>query len=796
MKTTKRIILSVTAILFFILTSLMLYICCVKHGAIPVYEGNMVLEGLDEEVRIYFDERGMPHIYAGTEKDLYYATGWVMARERLWQIDLIRRATRGRLSELFGSDYVNTDISLRSLSMTEKSKIVLENAEPEILQAVQYYCDGVNKYIADARRTLPPEFHILRYRPEAWTPEDVANIIGYMGWDLASGTLSEDLFNYRLLNRLGEEVATQIIPDWKEINSYVYPDFNLDDQHYEALFSYIKASEKPAGLGISLFSGSNNWAVSGDRSATGMPVLSNDMHLGLGSPGIWIQIHQVVPGKLNVTGVAVPGQPFVVAGHNEHIAWGLTNLMVDDIDLFVEKTDSTMQGMYYFNGEWREMEKREEVIKIKGGGEIRENIFFTHRGPIISGMRNIRDAVVSMRWSGYDTSDELYTIYKLNRASSWDEFRDALSHFRSISQNFAYADVYGNIGMNAGGGIPLRKGHGTMIRDGATDEYDWTGYVPFDRLPSVFNPENGFVSSANNKTVSDDYPYYISTSFSMPYRIDRIRKMLSAGEKHDIADMKRMITDQTSEYASLLVPLILNSIEGIPLSGSEEKAAALLRDWDMVMSADKEAPSVFEFFRPAFAKEVLGKKLGNLYKEVPGVYRDYYIYRLLLKVGDKSCPATVTEDEYIDISEKITSAFRTAVSKLEDHCISIGMSDWKWGDIHKLVLEHPIGSVRIIDRIFVLNSPAYRTGGSNHTVCPYSYGSGFSVNHGASQRHIYNTADWDDSWSIIPTGNSGIPGSPYYLSQTAKYVEGGFYRDYFSEEAVRKNSISTLILKP
>lgn len=795
MKTLKRIIAAIAVIMAIALIFALLFVNSARNGAKPVYDGELTLRGLDDEVNVFFDERGMPHIYATTEKDLYFATGFLMARERMWQMDLIRRATKGTLSEIFGKDFIETDLFLRSLCMTDKSKMVLANSEPEILLALQWYCDGVNRYIANAGRKLPPEFRVLMYRPDPWTPEDIANIIGYMGWDLASSSLSEDIFNYRMAKKYGAEFASVIIPDWKASESYVFPGFTLDKRLLDEAATFLSSVEKLRNLGVASFSGSNNWAVSGSRTTTGMPLLANDMHLDLNSPGIWMQIHQVVPGKLNVTGVAVPGQPCVISGHNEKIAWGMTNLMVDDVDLFIEVID-TAQGTYLFNGNWMEMEKREELIKVKGGGEETRTLWFTHRGPIISEMRGIGDAALSMRWSGYDLSNEIFSVYMANRASSWEDFRNAISRFRSISQNFVYADIDGNIGLHTGGGIPVRKGHGTIIRDGSTDEYDWTGYVPFEHLPYSYNPAEGFVASANNKTVSDDYPYYIATSFAMPYRINRIRYMLAEKEIMGIDDFKRMITDQRSDYAAILVPPLLNSFDKIVLTNANEvKAFALLKQWNNEMSADEEAPSVFEFFRIALARELIADELGDMYGSLPGVYRDYYIYRVIMSGPDRWVDKASTA-EFESLNEIMRMAFRTAIKDLASEAESRGLSGWKWGDLHTMTLEHPMGSVNLVNRLFRLNSPVYRVGGSYHTVSPYSYGSGFRVNNGASQRHIYNTADWDESYSIIPSGNSGVPSSRYYLSQSERYVEGKFYRDHFTEKAVRENSVHKLILSP
>jgi penicillin amidase len=656
------------------------------------------------------------------------------------------------------------------------------------------FVDGVNKYILDAGNKLPPEFKILSYKPDPWTLGDQANIIGYMGWDLASDNLYADIFNYRLVKKFGLEKANELIPDWKAVKSSVFPDFKLNEKTLKEVEVFIKSMDKLQALGITTFSGSNNWAVSGKRTETGKPVLSNDMHLSFGSPGIWIQMHQVIPGKLNVTGVIVPGQPLVVAGHNEKIAWGMTNLMVDDIDLFAEKINPADTNQYFFNGQWKNMKIREEIIKIKGGTQETLRLRFTHRGPVISNFQGINDAVLSMRWSGFDNSDEIKAVYKLNRASNWDEFRSAISTFRSVSQNFAYADVDGNIGLNTGGGIAIRKGNGTIIRNGETDEFDWKGYVPFEQLPYSFNPDTGYVSSANNKTVSEQYPYYISSEFAMPYRINRIRQMLGEKDVFGIEDFKRMINDQHSDYAALLTPIILKIGDKSNEFNPEERFAFnSLKGWDYEMNMNLSAPSVFEFFRTSLAGNLLGDEMGVLYQQMNSTVRDYYIYRIL-KDGPDEWVDDVNTQQKETLDDIVLKSFKDCIRNISSQ-YGPDTTKWKWGDIHKITLSHPLGSVKALDKIFSFNSRKYSIGGSNHTVSPYSYRAGFKVNHGASERHIFNTANWDESLTVIPTGISGIPASEFYMSQTETYLQGKFYKDAFTEGAVKAAAKYTLVLK-
>ncbi|MCD4770185.1 MAG: penicillin acylase family protein, partial [Bacteroidales bacterium] len=520
----------------------------------------------------------------------------------------------------------------------------------------------------------------------------------------------------------------------------------------------------------------------------------NDMHLGLSSPGIWIQMHLVIPGKLNVTGVVIPGEPFIIAGHNDRIAWGETNLMVDDIDLYLEKTNPE-KTKYYCDGEWHDIETVDEIIKVKKGDDQALQIKYTHRGPIISGFRDVEEADLSMRWSGNDISNELMAGYLLSKVASWDDFREAISYFNTASQNFAYADVDGNIGLHIGGGIPIRELHGAFIMPGDSSRYDWKGYVPKDQLPNSYNPVSGAVSSSNNKTVDADYPYYIGTYYSMPYRINRVREMLDDKEIFDVEDFKRMITDRRSNFAETLIPLLVDVLKsGDELNGLDKEVAEALYLWDYTMSEDLFTPTFFEYFTDVLTDELLADDMGDFYSGFSGRVKDYYLLMIMLKKHDLYIDNIMTDK--IEILDDILIDSFSKTVKLLSEKYSVNTSGWVWGDLHQFTAEHPLSSVKILDKIFKLNSEPFRVGGSNHTVSPYSYKGDFRIDHGASERHIYNTADWDESYTVIPTGNSGIPASEFYLSQTKTYCEDGFYKDHFSKEAVLKAAIYTMTIKP
>jgi penicillin amidase len=788
----KKVLLVIASLIAIALIIIFVIIQRISNSGKPIYEGETDLPGLRGKVEVIRDERGMPHIYAENDNDLYMAVGYVMAQERLWQMDLIRRATTGRLSEIFGEDYVETDLFLRSLRMNDKSEMVLKSMDKEILSCIESFVDGVNHYIEQAGNDLPPEFRILRYKPEPWSALYTANIIGYMGWDLASGNLAGDVMTYKMIQELGEEISKKLIPYYNYTGTIVYPDFKLDNELLAEVASAVSSMDRTADLGLTSFTGSNNWAVSGERSQTGLPLFSNDMHLGLNSPGIWIQMHQVIPGELNVTGVVVPGEPFVVAGHNEDIAWGMTNLMVDDIDLYRETLNED-GSKYFLDGDWQDLQVEKELIKT-GKEEIEREIRYTHRGPLISAFRNIKDAELSMRWSGNDYSNEVRSVYLLNRAGDWDEFNNAISSFNAISQNFIYADVNGNIGLHAGGGVAIREKHGALIMPGDSSLYDWGAYVPHNELPYSYNPDCGSVSSANNKTVDKDYPYYIGTYFARPYRINRIREMLEEKEIFGLDDFKRMIVDRKSNKVELIIPRLTEILSATELDGLEKEVADELAGWDCVMSPDSFSPTFFEYYVNVLKTDLLADDMGDFYRELSGTIKDYYLFMLISGEHDLFIDNKNT-DMVEDLNSIMLTSFHNTINLLIE-TYSDNTSDWTWGDIHRFTAEHPLGSVKILDRLFKLNVGSYRVGGSNHTVSPYSYTSNFVINHGASERHVYNPADWDESYSVIPTGISGVPSSEFYCSQTERYCNDEFYKDHFTREAVEAALKYSMILKP
>jgi penicillin G amidase len=790
MKTLKRILAAILVLLLLVIIIGFFLVRNVSRKALPDYNQNIELTGLTGEVVVYRDIHAVPHIYAENEHDLYLAVGYVMAQDRLWQMDFLRRVGMGRLSEIFGEVMVDNDHFLRALRIPEKSEMVLAQLDEDILKALEAFREGVNQYIEKHQNKLPPEFTILGYKPEPWELTHSVNLIGYMAWDL-TGSYHPEIFLHKVRNILDEEKFLELVPELAHHKTYVHPDLSAEKP--SDLFSLLDKASNLRNLGIEIFSGSNNWAVSGGKSATGKPILANDMHLSFGSPGIWYQMHHVIEGKLNVTGVVLPGAPQVVVGHNERIAWGMTNVYVDEMDFYLETVDPGNPDFYLYNGEWKKMIVSEEKIAVKGGDTVTKEIRFTHRGPIVSSFKKIEDQAISMQWTGNLLSNELRTIHLLNRAANWEDFRDAASTMISVSQNIIYADVDGNIGMQTATGAPIRKdGNAIFIYPGETDQYDWYGLLPFEKLPYTFNPAQGHISSANNRTTDNDYSYYIGYWYARPHRAERIIEMLNEKEKLGVEDYKKMMVDHKSKHVEIylgdLVDVLSNASS---LSTNEQAAFENLKNWDMVLTSNSIATTVFEKFYLKFLKNIALDELGeDLYNEFLGtgdLNKNFFDHIWRNRESSWINNVNTTEEETFE--DMILLSFRETIEWLEQNHGN-NPAKWEWGKIHQLTVAHPMGTVKILDLIFGLNRGPFAVGGSFHTVSPYSYSfrNPFAATSGASQRHIFDLSNWDNSLVIIPTGTSGIPASKYYLDQTEMYINNQYKKDAFSEREVISNA--------
>jgi penicillin G amidase len=787
MKAIKRIAIALLVLVIIVLIGAFIAFRVVTRRALPDYNKDLTLKGLQSEVVILRDKYAIPHIYAENEHDLYMATGYTMAQERLWQMDFLRRVTQGRLSEIFGEGFINADYLLRLLRYQDKSEKIMKESDPSVISCLQAFSDGVNQYIQDHLKNLPVEFTLLGYKPEPWEPVHSLNLIGYMGWDLKSGW-SEIIFD-EIRQHVDSALYKELLPRIEGQKSVVF--FGDTAKKRKGLISSLLMESKALNeMGADIFDGSNNWAVSGTRSVTGKPLLANDMHLGLSIPGIWMQMHEVIPGKLNVTGLVLPGQPLIICGHNDSIAWGMTNTFVDNLDFYEEKLNPADSNQYEYEGEWKEFKMVKEKIKVKGGKEVDRVLQFSHHGAVVSGFKDFPGKTVSMHWVGDEPSNEMQTVYNLNRANNWTDFTNALRTFKAISQNIVYADVNGNIGLFCAAGVPIRKRDAVIaILPGWTSEYDWQGFVPFEKLPYLYNPAGGFVASANNKTTGNDYPYHIGTWYCLPSRYDRITELLNAKEKYSIEDFKSIQLDQHSKMAEKYMPALLRAIGSEQdFTGTQKQAAGILKEWNCDMKADAAAPLLFESIylqtiRNLYDDE-MGDKLGGEFLEIIQASRlstdQIWQKGASLWTDDINTPAI--KESFSDI---LLKSFKETVDSLTNE-FGPDVSQWQWGKLHQLTLAHPLSKVAILNKMLKLNRGPFPVGGSFHTVSPYSYPfeKPFLCDHGSSHRHIFDVSNWDNSLTVIPTGNSGIPASPNYCDQTQLYINGQYHPDPFSRQAV------------
>jgi penicillin G amidase len=790
-KILKRILLAFLVLVIVIAVAAVIFVWNLSHRAIPDYDRDLPLQGLHAPVEVYRDSFAIPHVYARDMHDLYLATGYLLASDRLWQMDMLRHVTEGRLSEIFGEKFVGTDLILRSLRFSLKSQKILSAADTASLEALNAFADGVNQYIRANAHHLPPEFGILKYKPEEWKPEQSLNMIGYMAWDLKAGW-SEILLN-EIQKRVDSLRYRQLLPDLTREQPAVYSEVKTKSNPVSVVPDLLLHTGLLQELGADVLDGSNNWAVSGSKSSTGMPLLANDMHLGLNIPGIWYQMHQVTEGGMNVTGLVLPGAPVIICGHNDSIAWGMTNTYVDNLDFYEEKINPADSSQYEFNGEWKNFEMQKVIIKISNGTQIERELRFTHRGAVVSAFKDFPGKVVSMHWVGDEMSNEFRSVLLLNKASNWNDFTGALRTFTSISQNIVYADKKGNIGLYCAAGVPIRKRDISFgVLPGQTDEYDWKGYVPFDQLPHLFNPAQGFVASANNRTASADYPYHIGTWYSLPSRYERITEMLEDKKILSADDFKAIQNDQHSSLAEKYMPAMLKALESFSgWNDNEKKALDLIKNWDYSMDKKSGAAAIFENMYLQLIKCTFADELGSEFVDFNGVtsISRNAMDQLIERKDSPWFDDIATPNKKESINDDIVCSFRAAVSDLEKQ-MGTDLQTWEWGKIHHLVLAHPLASVKILDRIFNLNRGPYAVGGSFHTVSPYSYDANkpFESNHGSSHRHIFDVANWDNSFTVIPTGNSGIPASRHYCDQTEMYLEGQYHHDYFSKELIMSHA--------
>jgi penicillin amidase len=764
----------------------------------PTIDGAVQVPGLSSTVEVYRDRWGVPHIYAQNVEDLFFAQGYVTAQDRLWHMEFNRRVGSGTLSEVLGEATLDTDRFIRTLGWRRVAEEEADNLSGEALTMLEAYSAGVNAFIDGHRGNLPLEFTILGFEPVPWTPADSIVWAKVMAWDLG-GNWEAELLRAKLIEAVGEERAAELAPPYPDDAPLIVPPElgGYSDLHIEGLLALDAELEGLLGSGGPGV-GSNNWVVDGSKSATGQPLLANDTHLGLQMPSIWYEVH-LVGGGLNVEGYSFPGVPGVVMGHNEHIAWGVTNLGPDVQDLYIEKVNPANPDQYEYEGQWVDMEILEEVIEVSGQDPVVERVQMTRHGPIITPVVEDLEEVVAFHWTALEPNRMVEGLFLLDQASNWDEFRAALELWAVPSQNFVYADTDGNIGYQSPGLIPIRsEGHtGLLPVPGWTGEYEWQGYIPFDELPSVLNPPTHFLATSNNKVVSDDYPYVLAYDFALGHRAQRITALLGEKDILDVEDFQRIHGDTYSIPGEIFSPYILE-IE--PEGFLQERALNELRAWDYRCDADSTGAAIFEVFYLKLVENTFGDELGDeLLKEYLGGWTWHHLaLEEMVHQADNPWFDDVTTAERENRDDIVLRSFADALDYLGNRFGDVPHS-WEWGRLHGATFVHqPLGESGIAPLEKIFNRGPVRVGGSSDTVNAASFDpeDPYATTDGVSQRLIVDLSNFDNSLSTHTTGQSGLAFHGHYDDMIHLWQGVEYHPLLWSREMVEQNKEGLLLLQP
>ena len=784
---------------------------------LPQTSGTMAAPGLRAPVEILRDRWGVPHIYARNNADLFFAQGYVHAQDRLWQMELQRRTGHGQLAELLGPIALESDRFLRTLGfgrVARQEAAAMSGAEHE---AVTTYCGGVNAFLDANKRRLPVEFTLLRCRPRPWEPADIFAFGKVMALNLSLNWTSEVL-RARIVAALGEDRAAALDPTYPADQPFAIP----GDADYTATLGAdalraVTALDPFAG-GRDGTQGSNAWVVGGARTASGGPLLANDPHLALQMPALWYENH-LIGGDYAVTGASIPGTVGVIIGHNERVAWGITNGMNDVQDLYIEHFDPAAPGgtRYEFGGAWTEATVVHEEIAIRErplGKRYRTErlpVRITRHGPIISPlvpskatMGSVPGEALALRWTALEPGGIQRAVLALNRAHDWTTFRAALSEWTVPPQNFVYADVAGQIGYALGGAIPRRtQGDGRVPVPGWTGEWEWDGTIPPEENPHAFDPASGYIVSANNRIVGDEYLQPLSGEWLPGYRAARIREVLLRVPRHDAASFARLHNDRHSLPGRALRELART---GKLPTAPDDPFATLIRDilavWDNLLAADSVAGLI--------ATTLTGQLLERTYRELTeplatvtglGAFASRpgktYLQRALPRVlalftgGDTSWLAPGDSPEAI-----LRDAWTATVEELQTTW-GADPTLWRYGLAHQLTLRHPLGLFRPLRKLF--NRGPYDIGGDLNTVnmgYRTTSPSGSESYTGPSYRQICDPTAWDQSRSSYPGGQSGHPASSHYDDLIATWLEGGYHPNLWTRPAIEEAAKARLSLTP
>jgi penicillin amidase len=769
---------------------------------LPQTRGTLPLKGLRATTEVVRDRWAIPHIYAENDEDLFFAQGFVHAQDRLWQMEFQRRVGSGRIAELVGTRGLYADRFTRILGFRRTAEASVAAMDADSRALADAYAAGVNAFI-ESGHPLPVEFRLLRHKPEPWTLADTAVWGAVLAWGL-SGNWEAELMRATLVEHAGPEAALDFeLLDWADHRT-ILPTEQANGHEAEQLLEAYRAAQRylqPSGPDV----GSNNWVLSPQRTTTGAPILANDPHLPPMLPGIWYIVH-LSGGGFEVAGASLPGVPGVVAGHNAHIAWGITNAFTDVQDVYIEQFDPDDPTRYHYRGNWERAEVTEEVIRVRRRQPHVERVRITRHGPVIGDLvsrrpgaseNGQRSGEFALRWAGHDPSPTLRAIFTLNRARDWADFRDALRDWHAPGQNFVYADTAGNIGYVLASRVPIRAhGSGLTPVPGWDGEHEWTGYVPFDEMPQALNPPDGYIVTANNRVVGADYPYTLTTEWLSSWRAARIAQMIVARARNSLEDCAAMQTDLYSLPAERVIPHLLRLT---PRDAAEAGALEILRTWDKRLTPDSVAATIYEGVVSHLIQRALGEWLGpeghafrvQSFGDYPTSPFYDHVFDLMIAALDKGSASWMP-----DRTATLQQALRDTLADLERR-FGPDTADWRWGRLCRLTFRHALGEVRPLAAFFNRGPLAF--GGDGHSVRQADFVPTWPpgpVHIIPGYRQVFDLADWDRARALVVPGQSGHPASRHYADLVRPWLRGELVPLLWSREKVRGAAKANLALIP
>ena len=736
------------------------------RAALPQAGGTIRVAGPSAAIEVIRDGWGIPHVRASSEHDAAFGLGYVHAQDRLWQMEFQRRLAAGRLSEILGPAALETDRLFRTLGVRRAAVAATGLLPPEARAYLDAYVRGVNAFLTThSGRGLPVEYAILQVTPEPYTAEDAVAWSKVMALSLSTN-YRDEMLRSRIAGKVGLDGARALMPAYTAGGPVILPEglaptgaepaAAVDlSQHLVDTVARLARQVPTTPFVPDALGASNNWVVSGARSSTGKPLLANDPHLGTRAPGVWYLAH-IEGGALNAVGATLPGVPGIVIGHNQRIAWGVTNLMADVQDLYIERLNA--DGAAEYNGAWEPMRVVHEVIRIKGAPDVRIAVRSTRHGPIITDIARGAAEALALRWTALDERDLTLTAFMgVNRAQNWREFQAAMASYHVPIQNWVYADVDGNIGYMAFGALPMRaKGDGTLPVPGWTSEYEWTGYAPLPEMPQIANPTRGYVVTANNQAMPDAYPHVISTNWEPGYRAARITELIDAAPVLSIDTMKAIHADVRSPQVRILLPWMLRTVTNDP---RQQAAIERLKAWDGALGRDSPSAAIYMAWYDALVEALFRDDLGDtLWLDWAGLphWPAKALHGIVMRTDDRWC-----DDRRTPAAETCETVLATsldaALKALDERTGTSSEDAWRWGALNEVVFPHvPFEAHPLLRRFF---SHRAELGGSPSTVTPVMRSEAQTVV--ASYRQILDLADFDRSQVVLTLGQSGQVGSPH-----------------------------------